>query len=78
MDENVPHVKFSSDSQHGDVTDHVTSFPMDNAALADIRTDEDIELKPGDETRITYRKRKGVKKYKQTLKTLVPYRAKPK
>ncbi|XP_033637608.1 multidrug resistance-associated protein 5-like [Asterias rubens] len=62
----------------GDVIDHMTSFPLDNAGLADIRTDEDVQMKPGDGTHITYRKGKGMKKYKKSLKKLVPFRPKPK
>ncbi|XP_038050083.1 multidrug resistance-associated protein 5-like [Patiria miniata] len=80
MGEDTPDVEFS-DGHHGaagNATDYMTAFPVDNAGLADIRTDEDIMLKPEDGTQVAYRRRKGIKKYKQSMKMLVPIRPKPK
>ncbi|XP_022093741.1 multidrug resistance-associated protein 5-like [Acanthaster planci] len=68
----------SDQPRAGNAVDLIGAFPVDNAALADIRTDEDVVLKPEDERQITYRKRKGVTKYKETMKVLVPVRPKPK
>ena len=56
----------------------MTAFPMDTAGLADIRTDEEVEMTPQDLHQAPYKRRKGLKKYKSNAKGLVPIRPKPK
>ena len=66
------------DSPDVEFTNRVTAFPVDSAGLAEIRTDETVELKPGDGALKTYQRRKGITKYNKSLVSLVPIRPKQK
>lgn len=71
----------TSNGKSSGVGGFISALPadlIDNAALAEIDTDEGVELVP----ELTYRdlkeKKKGVAKYKDPLKVFYPVRRKPK
>ncbi|XP_041482605.1 multidrug resistance-associated protein 5-like [Lytechinus variegatus] len=59
----------------------ISSLPadlIDNAALAEIETEEGVELVPEVTYRDLKKKKKGIAKYKDPLKVFIPIRKKPK
>ncbi|XP_071949500.1 ATP-binding cassette sub-family C member 5-like [Antedon mediterranea] len=54
--------------------DPVIGEPVDNAGYGEVRVDEDVVMKPSDK----YTPTKGIKKYKDPMKVLIPFRSKPK